>query len=43
MRPPQLAGGQEEVFAVGSVDELMGKLNDYVGENGRFTALVKVH
>ena len=36
-----LAGGQEEVFAVGSVDELMGKLNDYVGENGRFTALVK--
>ena len=36
-----LAGGQEEVFAVGSVDELMGKLNDYVGENGCFTALVK--
>jgi hypothetical protein len=36
-----LAGGQEEVFAVGSVDALMGKLNDYVGENGCFTALVK--
>lgn len=31
----------ETVIHAASVDELMGKLNDYVGENGRYTALVK--
>lgn len=35
-----IALGKEE-FAAANVDELMGRLNDFVGENGRYTALVK--
>ncbi len=30
-----------EAFSATSVTDLMGRLNDYVGENGRYTALVK--
>lgn len=30
-----------ETFSASSVTDLMGRLNDYVGENGRYTALVK--
>lgn len=32
---------RQEEFSAASLDELMGRLNDYVGENGRYTALVK--
>ena len=32
---------QRRVISAESVDGLMSQLNDYVGENGRFTALVK--
>ncbi|WP_306603353.1 dynamin family protein [Azonexus sp.] len=32
---------RQEAFSAASLDELMGRLNDYVGENGRYTALVK--
>ena len=32
---------QREEYSAASVDELMGRLNDFVGENGKYTALVK--
>jgi Dynamin family len=36
-----LLAKQTETLAAQDVDGLMNKLNDYVGENGRYTALVK--
>ena len=36
-----LARGQED-FPAADVEALMGRLNDYVGENGHYTALVKL-
>lgn len=32
---------QQDSFPAAGIDELMNRLNDYVGENGRYTALVK--
>jgi len=39
--PVETISRRQEEFSAASLDELMGRLNDYVGENGRYTALVK--
>lgn len=39
--PVEMIARRQEKFSAASLDELMGRLNDYVGENGRYTALVK--
>lgn len=37
-----LAGGSEQEFLAKDIDELLDKLNQYVGDNGQHTALVKM-
>jgi len=41
INPGEMIARRQEEFSAVSLDELMGRLNDYVGENGRYTALVK--
>lgn len=41
LNPEEYIGNDNYIIEFSSYDELLGKLNDYAGENGKFTPLVK--